>query len=104
MRAEILEGYVVDIACLRKFPRDELADRARQHSRECGMMGHCVESGFGLVDSENGGRVALLDPEATSQVLEVLKKTERDVGIRLRAERRRGEDGSMETRRIELIE
>jgi hypothetical protein len=31
--SETLEGYVIDIACVRKYPRAELAGRARAHTR-----------------------------------------------------------------------
>ena len=97
---EILEGYVVDVACIRKFPQAETAERARVHTRDCGLMGHCVESGYGLVDDE--GRVALLDSHATPGVAEAVRSSGRDRGIRVRVERER--DGeSMKTRRIEEI-
>ena len=31
-KAETLEGYVVDIACLRRYPRDAWAEKARTHT------------------------------------------------------------------------
>lgn len=102
MSEEILEGYVVDIACLRKYPRAELAARARGHSRECGMMGHCIESGFALVDEAGG--VALLDPAATPKVVSALEATDREKGIRMRATRRPDQDGHMETDRLDLLD
>lgn len=68
MNTELLEGYVVDIACLRKYPRSQVAQRAVDHSRDCVLMGHCIESGYGLVD--NDGRILLLDTEATRAVIE----------------------------------
>ncbi len=98
---EILEGYVVDIACVRKYPRRELLDRARQHSKECANMGHCVESGFALV-SEDGG-LALLDAAATPRVLDAIRQSGRDSGIKIRAAREMKE-GDMETTRIELLD
>lgn len=58
-----VEGWVVDIACLRKYSDDQLASRAQIHTTECALMGHCVESGYGLVDAD--GRVHLLDDAAT---------------------------------------
>ena len=103
MSTEILEGYVVDIACLRKFPRDQVAERARRHSRRCGMMGHCVESGFGLVEVDGPERVMLLDAKATPQVLEALRAADKEEGVRLRVERQPDEDGHMETNRVELV-
>lgn len=48
---EITEGYVVDLACLRRYPRQEYTSRAAQHTTECALMGHCVESGYGLVSA-----------------------------------------------------
>lgn len=97
-RTETLTGHVVDIACIRKYPRDELLDRARRHPRVCALMGHCIESGYGLVDDT--GRVALLDHEATHRIVEVLP-VGAERGARLRVERReRG--GEMMTVSVEV--
>jgi hypothetical protein len=89
-----VEGWVVDIACLRKYPEDELASRARAHTAECALMGHCVESGYGLVDAD--GRIHLLDDQATPHVVTALRSSDSDSGIRLRAERH-SNDGEMVT-------
>lgn len=69
---ETLEGYVVDIACVRKFARNALAERAREHTRECALMGHCVESGYALVTAE--GEVSILDSKATPLVVDAVNK------------------------------
>ena len=84
-KREVLEGYVVDQACLRKYPQDELLERARVHTTECALMGHCMESGYGLVDED--GRALLLEPSSTTQVVEALRSTEKERGVRLRATR-----------------
>lgn len=83
--SETLEGYVIDIACVRKYPRTELARRARAHTRECVLMGHCIESGYALVSDD--GHLMLLDDHATRLVVDAVQKSERDRGIRLRVER-----------------
>ncbi|MEW5926104.1 MAG: hypothetical protein AB1941_01325 [Gemmatimonadota bacterium] len=93
-RREVLEGYVVDQACLRKYPQDELLERARVHTTECALMGHCMESGYGLVDEE--GRPLLLEPAATARVVERLRSTGVEKGARLRATRVM-RDGEMTT-------
>lgn len=85
--AETLDGYVTDIACIRKYPRDGLLQRAREHTKRCALMGHCVESGYGVVGDD--GRIALLDAKATPQVVEALERSGRDRGIRLRVTRER---------------
>ena len=69
-QTENLEGYVVDIICLRKYPQDELLERAKVHTRKCSLAGHCTESGFGLVDEK--GQISLLDPHSTPQLLDVI--------------------------------
>lgn len=69
-QTENLSGYIVDIICLRKYPRSELLERAKVHTRKCSLAGHCTESSFGLVD-ENG-QLALLDPQATPQLLDAI--------------------------------
>jgi hypothetical protein len=98
--SEVLEGHVVDLACIRKYPRAELAERARVHTIECATMGHCIESGYGLVDE--AGSVALLDPTATPLVIDTLHQSARDHGIRLRATREPQEE-SMTTTQVEEI-
>jgi hypothetical protein len=85
-QSETLEGYVLDIICARRYPQDELAERARAHTKACGLKGHCVESGYGLVDDE--GRLFLLDSEATPLVVSAIRGSEKEKGIRLRAQRR----------------
>ena len=97
---EVAEGYVVDLACLRKYPRGELLERAKVHTRECALMPHCVESGYGLVDEH--GRLTVLDSEATLRVYDALRGSDHDRGIRVRATRET-QDGEMRTRDVELL-
>ena len=97
---ETLEGYVVDIACLRKYPRAERLMRARAHTRECALMGHCLESGYGLVGENES--LTLLDAEATLQVAGVLLQSDYERGIRLRVTRQK--DDTKRTRvRVEKV-
>ena len=96
--SETLNGYVVDLICLRKYPADEYAERARRHTQACALEGHCVESGFALVADD--GRVALLDPAATPLVVDAVSGSEREAGIRLRA-RREEHDEAMRTISVE---
>jgi hypothetical protein len=97
---EVLEGYVADLACLRKVSREGLAGYARRHTKACNLMGHCMESGYGLVDDD--GELALLDAAATPQVVEALRGSARDAGIRLRVVRARSDDGqqTLEVREV----
>ena len=99
MSPETAEGWVLDIACLRKYPRDEYAERARAHTTSCSMMGHCLESGYALVDPD--GRVTLLDPKATAPVLDALRRSDREAGVWLRV-RREPDDGALAT--VEVTE
>lgn len=98
---ETLQGYVVDMVCLRKYPQDELLQRAREHTKECSTMGHCVESGYGLVDDQ--GHLAALDPPATPEVLKAIRASERDHGIRLRVQREM-QEGEMQTVSVEEVD
>lgn len=95
---EVLEGYAVDLDCLRKCPQAKLAERARAHTQDCVLMGHCVASGFGLVDDD--GRVAVLDAEATLGVVGAVRRSRRRQGIRLRVIREMKE-GEMVTSAVE---
>ena len=98
MQSETLEGYAVDIACLRCYPRAELLERARTHSRECATMGHCVESGFGLVAED--GALSLLDAKATPLVFELVRRSQGS-GLKLRV-RREMREVDIETTHAEL--
>ncbi len=97
---EEVTGYVVDVGCIRKWPRERMGEWAREHTRACALMGHCLESGYGLVDEE--GRIALLDSAATLKVVDAVRASERERGIRLRASRRAHGD-KMETEIVEEI-
>ena len=99
-KREVLEGYVVDQACLRKYPQDELLERARAHTSECALMGHCMESGYGLVDDH--GRTLLLEPSSTPQVVEALRSAGQERGVRLRATREMREQ-EMHTTRVDEV-
>jgi hypothetical protein len=97
---EIFEGYVLDLACIRKYPQDELLERAKAHTRDCALMGHCVESGYGLIN-ENG-EVRVLDAKATPLIVEKVSKSDKEKGIKLRAVREKNEQ-EMETKEIREI-
>lgn len=82
---ETLEGYIVDIACLRRYPRAHWLDKARTHSRTCSLEGHCLESGYGLVGED--GSLALLDTAATLKIADLVRRSDRDQGARARVVR-----------------
>ena len=98
---ETLEGYVVDVGCLRGYARRETLDRARQHRRDCLLMGHCIESGYALVSDDD--RVIVLDSEATHRVLQIAHSSRRTKGLKLRVSRT-PRDGAMETVGVEEID
>ena len=87
---EILEGYVVDLACVRRYRRSEMAERARAHARQCVLMGHCVESGYALI-GENG-QISVLDTHARPRVVRAVGDSTRERGIRLRVARQKHGD------------
>lgn len=95
---ETLEGYVVDIACVRKYPQDELMERASRHTAKCALMGHCIESGYALMDQDRG--LQLLDTKATQHVVRALEQRPNAKGVRLRAQREMRHK-EMETVRVE---
>lgn len=101
MARETFEGYVMDVACIRKNRRDGLAEAAEAHTRGCALMGHCIESGYGLVDED--GRIMLLDAQATPEVMALVRASDREHGIRIRVEREE-EDGEMRTRTVEPVD
>lgn len=101
MAPETLEGYVIDVGCIRKNPRADLLDKARTHSSDCALMGHCVESGYGIVTEAD--RVTVLDPAATPKIVDAVEESGTDEGIRLRV-RREEQDGTMETIKVEEID
>ena len=85
MAAETVDGYVIDVGCIRKNARDELLEKARTHSWECALMGHCVESGYGIVTDDD--RLTILDPEATPEIANAVEESDTEEGIRLRVQR-----------------
>lgn len=97
---ETLEGYIVDIACLRRYPRTAWAEKARSHTKRCSLEGHCLESGFGLVGED--GRVALLESGATPKVVSLLDRSARDHGIRAQVVREQ-HGGNMVTVSVEEV-
>jgi len=73
----VVEGGVVDIAGLRKYPEDQY-----------------VESGYALVGE--GGRAHLSDADATPKIMRVLDSPSAEAGVYVRVERRL-RDGEMVT-------
>lgn len=76
---EVHQGFVMDVACPRKAPADELLGRASAHTTACALMGHCIESGFVLVGGDgpvqltadragrdHGGRRTSLETESAA--------------------------------------
>lgn len=100
MASETLSGYVIDVGCIRKNARDDLLASARTHSRDCALMGHCVESGYGIVTEDD--RLTVLDPEATPKIVKTVRECETEEGIRLHVEREE-QDGAMSTTSIEQL-
>lgn len=98
---ETLEGYVIDVGCVRKNARDDLFESARTHSRECALMGHCVESGYGIVSEDD--RLTVLDASATPKVVDVVEQSDTEEGIRLRVERE-DRDGTTETTAVTEVD
>ena len=94
---EVLEGYVVDIICLRHMSPSQYTEQAKKHTTTCALMGHCVESGYGLVGDNN--KLVVLDPKATPWVVALLKKTDMEKGVRLKVEREENEK-EMETVKV----
>lgn len=98
--SKTLEGYVIDLGCVRKNAREDLLEKARTHTRECALMGHCVESGYGIVTEDD--RLTVLDAEATPKVVDVVEASDVERGIRLRVERERV-DETMETTNVQDV-
>ncbi|MGI0106363.1 hypothetical protein JRG66_02505 [Salinimicrobium tongyeongense] len=94
---EVLDGYVVDIICLRRISPSQYTNQASEHSTACALMDHCVESGYGLIGENN--ELKLLDPKATPRIVALLKQTDKDKGVRLRVEREQN-DQEMTTTKV----
>lgn len=97
---ETIEGYVIDSACVRKNARGDLLSKGRGHTRQCALMGHCIESGYGIVSEDD--RLTILDPKATPKVVGVIEESDTEAGIKLRATREE-RDGKMETTKVEEL-
>lgn len=98
--SETLEGYVIDIACVRKNSRGELQENAETHTRECALTGHCIESGYALVTDND--ELVLLDESATPDIVDVMKHSEKDQGHRVQVTRE-PEDDEFTTTSVEEV-
>lgn len=72
--------------------------RRRTHSSECALMGHCVESGYGIVTEDD--RLTVLDSEATPKIDNAVEGSTTEEGVRLRAHREE-RDETVETTNVE---
>jgi hypothetical protein len=84
---------MVDVASIGRQSEDELLARAREHSRPCAMVAHCVASGYGLVNDQ--GHSLLLESAATPAVVRGLQANAREHRVRLRVRREEGENGKV---------
>lgn len=84
---ETTEGHVIDDGCIRKNARDELFEKAQTHTRKCALMGHCIESGYGIVTDDD--RLVMLDAGATRSIVDTVEATNTEEGIRLRVTRQK---------------
>lgn len=91
---ETVVGYAIDGGCIRKNARDNLLEKARTHSKECALMGHCVQSGYGIVTEED--RLTMLDSDATLEVVHAVEDSDLEEGIELCVTREE-RDEKMET-------
>lgn len=87
-------GVLVDLACARAWPREELLERARAHPTSCSLAGEAVESGFGLVDYD--GRLIVLELAATTAVVRHLLDADVETGLRILV-RSEPQDGQVTT-------
>lgn len=97
---ETVEGYVIDIACVRKNARDDLLEKAETHTKECALTGHCVESGYAVVTDDD--QLALLDASATPDIVQVVEQSDKQQGHRVRVTRDT-EDGELTTSSVDEI-
>lgn len=63
------EGHVVDLACVRRYPENEYEQRATRHTTSCALMGHCVDSGYGLISDDGTLHVLAPTPPPSSSPL-----------------------------------
>ena len=98
--SEIIEGHLVELACIRKYASLEMPRRAKEHTTRCSLMGHCIESGYGIVRDD--GSVAPLDNHATPLVVQAASRSPREQGLRLRV-KRRAVDNEMQTRSVDEV-
>lgn len=54
-------------------------EEADNHSKECALIGHCIENGYGIVSKDD--HLTLLDAEATRKVVDVVEQSDTRQGI-----------------------
>jgi hypothetical protein len=74
--SETREAYVIDNGCVRKNARDDPLEAARTHTKECALMGYCVESGYSLVNEAD--EAVMLDAAATPNVVRAIEESDHE--------------------------
>lgn len=74
--------------------------RAAEHTKNCALMGHCIESGYGIIDDQ--GKLMALDAKATSKIVDALENSNKKSGIKLKVEREM-KDKEMQTVKVTEI-
>ena len=89
-RTEVLDGYVIDLDCLRTARRDALLRVAAHHPRACALSAAFSITAFALVDHD--GAVHVLDDAATRFVIALLWRADdgRALAVRVHREVRHG--------------
>jgi hypothetical protein len=93
-----VEGYVVDIACLRRYPETEYAKRSRAHTTGCVADGSLRRER--LRPGRRRRSPPPLDTHATPHVVAVLREASTTEAVYLVVERT-WEDGEMVTQQVQ---
>ena len=76
-----LEGYLVDQMCSGEV-MTKGANAAKGHTRDCALMDHCRESGYGVLTSE--GKYLKFDAQGNKRAVQALKASKKKDDLRVR--------------------
>ncbi len=75
------KGILVDQMCGKKHASEGLR-YAKAHTRECGLMAACVQSGYGIFTPD--GKYVTFDAAGNKKAEEALRKTDKKDDIRVK--------------------
>jgi len=76
-----IEGFLVDKACSAKATKDGY-QKAGAHNKDCALMDGCINSGFGVLTSDN--KYILFDPAGAKKAIAALEASKKSDNLKVK--------------------